>query len=204
MVPETDQPVQDKIVYRYQTVTKKDLVEYRKVWLQQLFRHPGTYIIATLNGIYRYFDLDTHNGVGFGVTAAYPINIQQNSLRFKNNGTVFKISAFHPTSSLKYILVTMLTIINTVPFLNLFLLGAFYIVLVLLISVNLLFTKDRVNVVVLSPLLIQILVDSVSPVNGSQRYMYPLIFSASIIFFALIKLRKNLATDQDSKDNTLN
>lgn len=50
--PTLSDPV--KIKYN-QKATNQDLLQYFKVWLKQFFKHPGTYVEATLNNTYGYF-----------------------------------------------------------------------------------------------------------------------------------------------------
>lgn len=52
--------------------TKKDLIEYFKVWLAMGFRHPRIYIDATLANTYGYFyPFEVHN-----VLSSYPFYIK--------------------------------------------------------------------------------------------------------------------------------
>ena len=170
--PEISDPVKNEY-NKYST--KEDLVEYFKVWIDELKKHPTSYIQAYISNTYGYFYPSNNrwyiyykknNIVNNKGNVNYTFNQSTKYIRkmLKNYGNFFRsIPGIGLISNIGF---------NTCVIL-------FYIVCFLIQD------KKRKYIIVLLPHLITIIFCLLSPVNNYFRYAMPYVFALPIttIFF---------------------
>lgn len=151
--------------------TTKDLKEYFKVWFKYLFKYPTDYIQATLNNTYGYFYTDRSHNIGY--TDLTELDDEIFNLKLRYNGIRKVIYNYH-------------LIFRLLPIIGLFYSVGFYNLL-LLVLVGYLCTKNKYKyIVVLVPLLMVLLINLASPVNGHWRYTLPTFFTMPIVISVIM------------------
>lgn len=169
--------VRSVTVYRYKTVTRKDMQQYKKVWLHMMGQHPVTYFEAFTMVNYGYFDVNQNSLYSLpDVSTDYlPLGAQPAAIPASESGN--KV-IHHPnvTNSLRLLLSFLGNTFVKMPPINVFLKGAFYVWATVILF---LFVFAYINpryLIPLIPLVMQIFVCAVSEISGNQRYLYPLIY----------------------------
>lgn len=152
--------------YYNKYATTNDLKNYFKVWFKYLFKYPTDYVQATLNNTYGYFYPDRVHNIGY--TEIKGLNDGIFNIKSTNDGARSTIYNFHH-------------FINKLPIIGLFYSVGFYNLALLVLIGYLLNKKHLKYVIVLIPLLMVLLVNLVSPVNGHWRYTFPIILSFPLI-----------------------
>lgn len=150
--------------------TKYDLIEFFKVWIKYLIKHPLTYIESFISSYYGYF---------------YPINADNlliydyNFVYIEDMNNYINIRKSKKNNDIKNTMNIILTTYYNSPFSlsN----SAYYNWYLILTIISLLKKKRYKYIVPLLPLFITLLVCLASPVNGSIRYTLPIVFSLPII-----------------------
>ena len=172
--PNLSDPV--KNTYRL-TVTKKDMSNYYKVWFKGLIKHPYTYVDATINNTYGYFDsLEKH----WYVYTDY-CDVVNGKIDYHYNSLY----------ELRKIISIYGGVMHYVPIISLLTSIGFYIFILLSMSIYLLFKKKYKYLIVLNPLLVSLLVCISSPANTYFRYAMPIIFSIPLVVGLWLVIDKN-------------
>ena len=148
--------------------TKEELFDFFKVWFKYLVKYPNIYVESFVNNTYGYF---------------YPVEKSDYLYlyNFKTHKTDFydEVYTFEELSSGRKTMNSILSIFYTK--LNIFTSAWFYDLLLIFTSIYLIKKKRYKYLIPLSPLLITLLVCLASPLNGSVRYILPIIYSLPII-----------------------
>ena len=172
--PNLSDPV--KNTYRL-TVTKKDMSNYYKVWFKGLIKHPYTYVDATINNTYGYFDpLEKH----WYVYTDY-CDVVNGKIDYHYNSLY----------ELRKIISIYGGVMHYVPIISLLTSISFYVFILLSMSIYLLFKKKYKYLIVLNPLLVSLLVCISSPANTYFRYAMPIIFSIPLVVGLWLVIDKN-------------
>lgn len=159
--------------------TKKELLEYLKVWVKCFFKHPLVYIEATLNNIYGYFSPQSTN---WYIYYKYDTRITEDKLVNYH---------YNNLSSLRLILSSFAQGFPYIPLIGLISNIGFNTWLLLGLTTYSIFKKKKEYLIVLSPLLISLLICVASPVNTYFRYAMPFIFIMPFIFTLIVTRLKN-------------
>lgn len=168
--------------------TKKDRVEYFKVWLNGLKKHPGTYIEATLNNIYGYFYPNTSSWYFY----------YKRSTKLDNRGIDFNYHYNNLDGSRK-ILSTYGLVFPKIPGIGLILNIGINTWLIFMMIVFLIKQKAKEYLIILSPAISTILMCIASPANTYFRYVLPYVFSMPLLIVFILYIFRNTNNDEYSK-----
>lgn len=166
--------------------TKKELNRYFKTWFQMFFKHPGTYIQATLGNYYGYFYM------GEDATdrrVRYYQNFSQKCMNQRINEKGFDFYYPAQTENVRGWLEMYSEAVIHMPILSIFQASAFYTWAVILCVVFLIWKKRCRGLIVFLPALSVVLVCMVSPVNGTIyfRYMLALMYTMPVLLGYTVK-----------------
>ena len=148
--------------------TKKDLAKYFKVWFEMFFKHPLTYIDATVNSTYGYiYSSSNYRPYIYPLSQGYP--------DMHDNG--FNMNKFEFNKDLSVKLDKCISKLYDIPVLSLFFALGFY-PYILTIASSIILYKNRKFFIAFVPAYVLLLTCIFSPVNGNvySRYMWPIIF----------------------------
>lgn len=165
----------DNVKWTYKDeASKNEKKLYIKTWFNQFLKHPLTYLEATLNNTYRYFDPLQEEFYG-GTGGEYEISgpdfyrehfaFKQNSIFSKERDGLQKMAEF----------------IKGIPGIGVLYGTGIYTWVLLFLMGGVLVSKQYEKFTFLIPLLITLLICIVSPVNGCMRYILPIMSSLPII-----------------------
>lgn len=174
--PEISDPVKNN--YNKYT-TDEELKDYFKVWLDGLFKHPGTYIDATIENTYGYFYPEK---LDWYVYHKFDSRIVENGFDYHYNGL----------TGLRSVLSSFATSFAEIPILGLLVNIGFSTWIVFILVGYIIYKKDYRKIVVYLPALITILVCVASPVNTYFRYAIPYIFGIPVMIGFVLEKEKNL------------
>ncbi len=168
----------DPVKFSAKPFNSEQFKAYIDVWFDMFLKHPLVYFEATLNNIYNYF---------------YFCDVTDTQLEFFNHRVLQYTAALEITEDYELINGSKATmeeyanIITKLPVLNLLNKPGFYTWIALICVA--LFLRDKKNryVVVSLPLLLSILICFASPVNGHQRYMWPVMATIVILIACLLE-----------------
>lgn len=161
----------DSVKDRYKKdCTKEELKDYFKVWFKYLKKHPKVYIESLINSTYGYFFPEAgepfaYLAVDSRVGPDTYINISP-IVGFKEN---------------RETIVMYNEILAKIPFTSLFLHVAFYDWFLIFSCLYIIIQKKYKYLIPMLPLLSVLLVCLASPINGSFRYILPIVFSIPVI-----------------------
>lgn len=173
----------EKGAYKYKTVKHKDVSEYKTVWIKLMKRHPDVFLLSFINLGYKYLDVGSRQPNVIllkGTSDQLPIT----SSFQKDNGAIFKTEygqvSMNPIKRLdkvRELLVQLMNLLNSI-FVTAVLFNGNILILIIIVTMLLVLNicKRWSIVGIYLPLIIQIPIYMISPVNGSQRYMYPVVF----------------------------
>lgn len=168
---------------RRKTVKSADLKQFIKVWFELLFKNFGTYVNAYLRLVSGYLDLNTftwsyYNGIDTSV-----------SLGKLTHG---KYQLSNPSGTLKgrNLLLKITRGLQSIPILTIFFRPVYFVWLVIMSAIYLLKEKKIPFLLPLLPLLLQLMVCLMSPVNGNPRYMLSFSFAISVVFAVIVAAKK--------------
>lgn len=162
--PEISDPVKNTF-NKY--ASDKDLNNYFKVWFKGLVNHPMTYVDATLNNVYGYFDPEANN---WYIYTKYDTRIT-NLVDYHYNNL----------DSLRNILKNYATFFPFIPIIGLISNIGFSSWIFIAMGIWLVFNKKYKYIIVLFPAYISLLVCIASPVNTYFRYAMPYVFAVPFI-----------------------
>ncbi len=157
--PELSNPVKRKM----NRVGKEELKKYFHVWFNMGLRHPGTYLQASINNSYNYY---------------YPFR----KCKMRNPYTIYiagkstnkGLNVYYMSIKNKNALISYNKFLSAMPGISLFSSPGAYTWLVI-IGIMLLLKRGKYHeLLIFSPLIMQIAICCASPVNGHPRYAMPL------------------------------
>ena len=170
--PELSDPV--KSTFKGES-SKEDFGRYIGVWFGMFFKHPGTYIQATMNNIYGYF---------YPENLGYYTDVYYMSMCIDEN----KIYAPPALKKASEVLCDMNMRSRNLPIAGLFSSMGFYVWLDIFAAVYFwFFKKDKKFFIYNLPALITILICIASPANNTMRYGLVTIFSAPLMMCMCFK-----------------
>lgn len=184
LVERYDPLLSDPVKREYnKDATTEDLVNYFKIWLAQFFKHPTTYIQATMNNVYGYF---------------YPeSNLRQytyymvNSIEDINEIDNFNYGYIKQLQGIRHFIKGISSIITKIPGISWIMNIALNVWLIMIIFTYLLYTKRYKYIIYLLPFISIILVCIISPVNAAYRYSISFIFAMPLTVSMFIDILKN-------------
>lgn len=175
----------DNIKREYnKNATNQDLMDYFKVWFEQLIKHPTTYIQATMNNTYGYFYPES----GFEQYTYYTVD----SVQVINEIEGFDYHYIEDFRPMREFFNQISIIIQKIPVISWIMNIAFNVWIIMLIFTYLLYSKKYRYIIYLMPLISIIIICILSPVNAAYRYSIPFIFSMPLtvgIFIDIIHRR---------------
>ena len=163
----------DYIKEYYKDPSNQELMEYFKVWFKMFFKHPDTYILATMNSYFGYIYPDWKeykDGIAL-YEVAYSDTIDGSNLKvhyldiFKNQRGDIKSIAYA---------------IRSTPIGIIFSCGTYFWLLVIVTAIMIYYGKKR-NLLPLIPLYAIVLITLISPINAYVRYFIPIMLSTPFI-----------------------
>lgn len=176
----------DSVKASYMGNSNDDLIQYIKVWIKMFFKHPLTYVKATLNQNYFLFYpfigndkvYSRFNSFVLDEELASELGIEQHELNcFQKVMYSWDYAKFS------------LPIVGALsqPFIYIFV----FLVLLILVFINKLYK----SLILFLPILLSILVILLAPViQGHPRYAFPIIYSVPLVLGYYIYLTKNLSS----------
>lgn len=170
-----DPELSDNVKWTYKDsagITEK--LDYAEVWFQQFLKHPLTYVDATLNNVYRYFDPTQEEFYG-GTGGDFEIS-----------GPEFYYEHFSFSQNKKFqeeriLLQSMAEKVKEIPVVGM-LYGTGIYTWMLFIICGAFIVKKRYSMAAITvPLLITLLICIASPVNGCMRYMLPIMVTLPVL-----------------------
>jgi len=175
-----DPELSDDVKNKYNRfATSEDLKDYFGVWFKGLFRHPGTYIQATINNVYGYF---YPNKTSWYIYYKYDTRILKDGFDYHYNGL----------DGLRNVLSDYGDSYQHIPVIGMITNIAFNVWLVFIMTAYLLSKKQYKEVIFLIPTLVSILVCIAGPANTYYRYALPFIMSMPLMIgMFLMYLKKS-------------
>lgn len=175
--PDLSDPV--KNTYK-KDVTEEELDDFWKVYFKYFKKYPKVYIASFLNGIYAYFFPEVGETKGI-------IKIDNRI----GDSSKFKIVNLDKFEDARYINKALQDIFIKLPFFSFFNHVAFHDWFLILSVIYIIKKKCYKYIVPISSLIAIFLSCLISPVNGSFRYILPIVFSVPLIlaidYFAMKK-----------------
>ena len=165
--PDLSDPV--KNTYR-KDVTEEELDDFWKVYFKYFKKYPKVYIASFLNGIYAYFFPEVGETKGI-------IKIDNRI----GDSSKFKIVNLDKFEDARYIHKALQDIFIKLPFFSFFNHVAFHDWFLILSVIYIIKKKCYKYIVPISSLIAIFLSCLISPVNGSFRYILPIVFSVPLI-----------------------
>ncbi|GGI63600.1 DUF6020 family protein [Limosilactobacillus caviae] len=186
--------------YRYRTVTANDIKNYNKVWLQLMLKHPMTLFEAFMGQGYGYLDLQATQGDISVNTPADALNVAQVHHEIPIGSKSYTIDYTRHCQRLRKLIAGIYNVCSKIPPFA-FLLNGNYLINISVICFLLILGTGRYGkALTILPILLQVPIFMLSPVNGSQRYMYPFFFTTFIVLGIVLcwKKTKNKESRKDS------
>jgi hypothetical protein len=172
--PELADPVKNEF-NKY--TTDEELKTYFKEWYKGLLKHPDSYIQATINNVYGYFDPNTSN---WYVYFRYDKRLSQ-------EGDTFNYS-FNDLSIPRDILSSYALAFPYLPILGIIVNIGFSVWLYMYMFVILIKDKKYKYLIYLAPVVSLVLVCIASPANTYFRYAMPYIFAMPVMIAIFIDI----------------
>lgn len=150
--------------------SRDELMDYFGVWFSMFFKHPIIYVDATLNNTYGYFYPNVQNFIGEAL-GFYGIKVSGRV----NKGT-FHFQRNHLEEG-RVLLESFSSRLSKAPYFHLLYAPAFYVWILLVLSIQIIALRKKSFYVLLIPLYVVLLFCLVSPVNAHMRYLQPIMVS---------------------------
>ena len=151
--------------------TQKDLIKFYKVWFKYGIKHPIIYTESIINSTYGYFFPEIGENYAY---LAVDNRIGKNSY--------FKVRSKDEYKEVRDILHRIALTEAKAPILFLFNNVAFYDWFLIISCIYVMKKKKFKYLIPLAPSLAVLLVCLASPINGSFRYILPIVYSLPLIF----------------------
>ena len=160
--------------YRYKTVKKSDIKQYKKVWINMMLKHPEILLESFMNQGYSYIDILSKQANSVTSNVAFDaFNIATPNFKLLVNDRYVQVNYSNHFKTTRHFMALLFNVLSQVPpfmvILNGNLLIACSIVAFLLVLADGLYKRATL----LFFILLQVPIFMMSPVNGNQRYMYP-------------------------------
>lgn len=167
--------------------TKEELLEYFKVWFEQLKKHPGVYVDSLINNTYGYFyPLTSSSYIEYHDLNNPLLKVQANFWLPKYQSKFMNYS-YNNLSGLRKILANYAIDFQYIPVIGWSVNVAFNTwVIILLIAFSIAKQKKK-DVILLLPSIVTLMVCIASPLNNCFRYALPIIFSNPFIALIILK-----------------
>lgn len=168
-------------VYRWKTVTRKDLKRYHRVWLRMAFKYPGTYIEAALHLGYRYLDINSPSRNSDWHIYSDSLPVTTNAMYLDLGKQVHQNQKF---LRFRKLLVNIYNVLIQIPPFGFLAQGSFYIwltVFILLYGIYISIDNWKNMLLLGSNLLLQVPIYLMAPIDNDSRYFLPFIFSIGIL-----------------------
>lgn len=146
-----------------------DIKEYLKVWIQQLVKHPETYIQAFLNSSVGYYSISTNNANFW------------NYFYSDDPGLVDYSRLFSDLEQMRNCIKNFASQIQEIPIVRLGYQAGVYTWLSIIMAWIIIRKRKYTGLVILAPVFISILVCIASPVANCVRYMLPVMAVLPIV-----------------------
>lgn len=158
------------------------LTNYFHDWVQMFFKHPLTYVQATVGNSYSYYAFTPVLSAAYGNdnTGLDGIRLSISNNPGYNSG-VFRFHLTGKTEKIRTVLQKYLYAWNDIPFINLLYCCAFYTWLVVSMTCYVIIGKQRKKLTAFVPTVISILICVASPVNDCFRYYLPVIMEIPLL-----------------------
>lgn len=167
--------------YRYKTVTRSEMKQYNKVWLQMFKQHPLVYLEAFLNESYGYLDSNYTVANSSAINQNDSLPLSHTEFQVKIGNRLISAGEPHHCLRLRKFLATFYNVFHQLLPTSLILNGNIFVISTLLVFLLLTSLKLYETLLIIIPLIMQIPVLLLSPVNGSQRYMYPFVIAFIVV-----------------------
>lgn len=160
--------------YRFRTVTKNDIRDYKKVWVHLMIKHPEVLLEAFFSQGYSYIDpvsvqsKNISSDIPTDTLNIAPINF---AILIDGHWIVANYSNHCPQA--RKLIAILYNIFSQMPPFAILLNGNLIIMLAILAFLITLAFRLYKNAMILFAVLLQVPIIMMSPINGSQRYMYP-------------------------------
>ena len=182
--------------------SNQELKNYFGIWLTMLFRHPDSYIAATINQTFGYYTPYGYSEIMDNYSAQWAQEVMAEANRSNFN--------FYYPEKLYVFRVLYEDIVKTIfslPFLQIFRISGFYTWWAICLLFYFLKNKFFKGYLLLIPIATFWGICLLSPVNGSTylRYMYPIIFTLPFITaFSLSYMEKGFSMQKNKDGQGLN
>ncbi len=186
--------------YRYRTVTANDIKNYNKVWLQLMLKHPMILFEAFMGQGCGYLDLQARQGDISVNTPADALNVAQVHHEIPIGSKSYTIDYTRHCQRLRKLIAGIYNVCSKIPPFAFLLNGNYLINISVICFLLVLGTGMYEEALTILPILLQVPIFMLSPVNGSQRYMYPFFFTTFIVLGIVFcwKKTKNKESRKDS------
>lgn len=160
--PDLSDPVKD--TYRNDT-TKEELIDFFKVWFKYLCKYPRVYVESFINSTYSYF---------------YPYEFYENLMLGSDDRVAKEFDSYESVyrfAGIKDNIGTLMQVLFRIPIIGILFRVAFYDWFLILSCVWVIYKKNYKYLIPLFALVSVLLVCLASPINGSMRYILPILFS---------------------------
>ncbi len=157
--------------------TKEEIKDYFKIWIKNLSKYPFTYIEATLNNTFGYFDFNTLSNIGY----TYESDLMDGIFDI---GFIDRWKGIRNYIEIGHLIIRQLPVIGTLYSL------AFHINFTLIAIGYLINSRKNKYIPVLLPLIITLLIAMAGPINAYERYTLPIIFSLPITMTIILYVAK--------------
>lgn len=156
--------------------SKKDLVNYFRIWFKEFLKHPIVYLEATLNNTYGYYSLDNNWYIYYNYSSI-----------LKKYGFDYH---YNNMAGLRGVLIFIGVLFPYIPMIGLIVNIGFSTWVLLFMIVYLIYKKKYRYVVVYLPMVVSFLVCLASPVNTYFRYAMPNVFVMPLAFGVFLHIIK--------------
>lgn len=168
----------DKVKNKFNPyATKKDLLAYFSVWFRGFFKHPNTYIDATINNVYGFFYPEK---TSWYIYHEYENRINEDGFNYHYNNL----------DGLRTILTDYGESFPYIPILGLIVNIAINTWLVFILIGYIIYKKEYSKIVLYLPALVSILVCVAGPANTYFRYALPYIMSMPLMIGFVLERQK--------------
>lgn len=166
--------------YRYRTVTKKDMKQYNSVWLQLMMKHPKVLFQAFMEQGYGYLDVLYRQEDSSVVAPSNALNVGNITGIVPVKKKLIVVKAPRHFEKIRKIIVVIFSSLVKIPPFMVLLSGTILISVTIIEWLILLRLHLYRQSFLLLSFLMQVPIFMLSPVNGSQRYMYPFFLSSGV------------------------
>lgn len=182
-------------IYKYKTVSKEDIKNYKKVWFEMFLKHPSIYFKAGLNLGYKYLDINSTQPLATKTTNDYaPLwDLSQDFVNMEIKKGKIEATQVNRFKPFRVLIAIVLNIFETIKPLSAFVNGQILLWVSVIMLISSWFISGWKVISVFSIIAFQVPIWMISPLDGDQRYSMPVIFATIlfVMFYLLLKERGN-------------